>query len=222
MPSTSVIRSSFSANPLGLLSTCAISGCGFASPTALILLTGIGLRDPWPSDEPRFALIARDMVESGQWLFPRVGGDLYPDKPPLYFWVVGVFYWITGSLKVAILLPSAVAGIGVIALVSDLARRLWNEETAIFCGGLLLVMLQFPLQMKSGQIDGFLCLLTTLGLYGLARHLLIGPSWGWYAAAGAATGLAIITKGVGFLPLLILLPFAWARRARVTASITRL
>ena len=95
------------------------------------------------------------------------------------------------------------AGIGVIALVSDLARRLWNEETAIFCGGLLLVMLQFPLQMKSGQIDGFLCLLTTLGLYGLARHLLIGPSWGWYAAAGAATGLAIITKGVGFLPLLI-------------------
>lgn len=181
--------------------------------TATVLLAGIGLRDPWPADEPRFALIARDMVESGQWLFPRVSGILYPDKPPLFFWVVAICYALTGSLNIAILLPAALAGVGVVALVTDLARRLWGEDTAIYCGALLLVMLQFPLQMKTGQIDGFLCLLTTLGLYGLARHLLLGPSWGWYAIAGAAAGLGIITKGVGFLPLLLLIPFAFARRA---------
>ena len=51
---------------------------------ALVVLgAGLGLRDPWPADEPRFALIAREMVESGQWLFPMRGGELYPDKPPL-------------------------------------------------------------------------------------------------------------------------------------------
>ena len=42
----------------------------------LVISAGLGLRDPWPADEPRFALIARDMVETGQWLFPRVGGVL--------------------------------------------------------------------------------------------------------------------------------------------------
>ncbi|MBU6478785.1 MAG: dolichyl-phosphate-mannose--protein mannosyltransferase, partial [Xanthomonadaceae bacterium] len=41
---------------------------------ALLLLgLGIGLRDPWPSDEPRFALVAREMLSSGQWLFPHRG-----------------------------------------------------------------------------------------------------------------------------------------------------
>jgi len=51
----------------------------------LLFAAGLGLRDPWPADEPRFALIARDMVSTGQWLFPRIGGDWYQDKPPVFF-----------------------------------------------------------------------------------------------------------------------------------------
>jgi 4-amino-4-deoxy-L-arabinose transferase-like glycosyltransferase len=178
----------------------------------IILLAGIGLRDPWPADEPRFALIAKDMVESGSWLFPRVGGVLYPDKPPVFFWIVAALYSIVGSIKVAILLPGVIAGLGVLLLVTDLARRLRGEQTAICTGALLLVMIQFPLQMKTGQIDGFLCLLTTLGLYGLCRHLLLGPDWRWLSIGAMATGLGVITKGVGFLPLLVLIPYAFARR----------
>ena len=53
----------------------------------IIIGSGIGSRDPWPADEPRFASIARDMVATGEWLFPRVGGDLYQDKPPMFFWM---------------------------------------------------------------------------------------------------------------------------------------
>ena len=44
----------------------------------VILGAGMGLRDPWPADEPRFALVAKQMVESGQWLFPFRGGEIYP------------------------------------------------------------------------------------------------------------------------------------------------
>jgi 4-amino-4-deoxy-L-arabinose transferase-like glycosyltransferase len=51
-------------------------------------------------------------------------------------------------------------------------------------------------------------MLTTLSLYGLLRHLLLGPAWGWYAFGGLAAGLGVITKGVGFLPLLVLAPYA--------------
>ncbi len=39
----------------------------------LVLGAGIGLRDPWPSDEPRFTLVAKHMIESGDWLFPHRG-----------------------------------------------------------------------------------------------------------------------------------------------------
>src|SRR5262249_23212943 len=37
----------------------------------VIIGAGIGLRDPWPADEPRFALSAKQMVESGNWLIPH-------------------------------------------------------------------------------------------------------------------------------------------------------
>ena len=124
---------------------------------AVVLAAGLGLREPWPADEPRFALVAKDMVESGDWLVPRVGGVLYPDKPPLFFWMVAGFYALTGSISVALLLPSFFAGLGVLWLVYDLARRLSNPRIALWGAATLLVSVQFPLQMKSGQIDGLLC-----------------------------------------------------------------
>ena len=95
---------------------------------AVVLAAGLGLRDPWPADEPRFALVAKDMVESGNWLFPRVGGVLYPDKPPLFFWFVAAFYVLTGSVRVSILMPGILAGLGVLWLVSDLGRPVVESE----------------------------------------------------------------------------------------------
>jgi len=179
---------------------------------AVVLVAGIGLRDPWPPDEPRFALIAKDMVASGDWLIPRVGGVLYPDKPPLFLWFVAIVYAVTGSLRIAFLTPTFVAGLAVLWLVYDLARRLWNRQAALWAGGALLATLQFPIRMKAGQIDGFLCLWTTLGLYGLCRHLILGSDWRWYGIAGLACGLGVITKGVGFLPFLIFVPWLAAIR----------
>lgn len=179
---------------------------------ALVVLgAGIGLRDPWPADEPRYALIARDMVETGQWFFPRVAGVLYPDKPPLYFWLIAICYALTGSLRVAFLLPSLLAGLGTLWLVYDLGRRLWNERIGFHAAAILLATLQFALQARSAQIDAVLAFWTTLGLYGFCRHLLAGPAWRWYVIGFAAAGAGVITKGVGFLPLLVFIPWAIAR-----------
>jgi 4-amino-4-deoxy-L-arabinose transferase-like glycosyltransferase len=180
----------------------------------LLIATGIGLRDPWPADEPRFALVARDMVATGHWLLPRVGGQPYPDKPPLFFWLIAVCLEATRSLRVAFLLPSFFAGFGCTALVYDLGRRLWNRETGIAAALALLFTVQFVWQARQAQIDATLCFWTTLSLYGLLRHLLLGPSWRWYTIGWAAAGLGVITKGVGFLPLLVLVPFAILRNPR--------
>lgn len=177
-----------------------------------LFAAGIGLRDPWPADEPRFALIARDMVATGQWLFPQVGGDWYQDKPPLFFWAIATAYAATGSLRIAFLLPSLIAALGCLLLVHDLARRLWSREAGLAAALLLMGSLQFAIQARVAQIDMLLCLCTTAGLYGLARHLLAGPDLRAFAAGGFACGLGVVAKGTGFLPLLLLLPYLLLRR----------
>lgn len=181
------------------------------------LFSGIGLRDPWPADEPRFAQVAREMVESGQWLFPTRGGEFYPDKPPVFMWLIALFYQLTGQLKIAFLLPSALAGLGTLWLVFDLGRRLWGENVARSAVLALAFTPQFLLQAKGAQIDAVVCFWITLGCYGLIRHFLLGPAWGWYACSWVAMALGIATKGVGFLPALMLIPLALWRRS-ATAS----
>jgi 4-amino-4-deoxy-L-arabinose transferase-like glycosyltransferase len=178
----------------------------------LLMGAGFGLRDPWPADEPRFALVAQDMLRSGDWLFPRVGGDLYADKPPLYFWLLAASMAITGSVRLGFLLPSLLAGLGTTLLVYDFVRRARGREAALAGGFMLLLTFQFMWQARQAQIDATLCFLTTLSLYGLMRHLVLGPARRWYLAGWAVAGLGVITKGVGFLPLLALVPHALLAR----------
>ena len=173
----------------------------------IVIGTGLGIRDPWPADEPRFAVVARDMVHTGAWLFPRVGGDLYQDKPPLFFWLLAVCYTLTGSLKWSFLLPAFGAAGGVLLLVYDFGRRLVSRAAGFAAAMTLCFTLQFVMVFRGAQIDPVLCFLTTLSTYALLRHLLLGPAWRWYFIGGFAAGLGVFTKGVGFLPLLLLLPF---------------
>jgi 4-amino-4-deoxy-L-arabinose transferase-like glycosyltransferase len=182
----------------------------------LLMGVGIGLRDPWPADEPRFALVAQDMVRSGEWLIPMIGGDTYADKPPLFFWTIASAFALTGSLRVAFLLPSLLASLGSVTLIYDLGRRLWNREVGLAAGLLLLGTIQFVWQGRQAQIDATVCFWIVLGLYGLFRHLLLGPEWRWYCLGFAAMGFGIITKGVGFLPLLVMLPYFLLRNERWT------
>lgn len=173
----------------------------------VIVGTGLGIRDPWPADEPRFASLARDMVQAGEWLFPRVGGDLYQDKPPLFFWLLALSYIAFGWFKGWFLIPSFLAAAGVLFLVYDFGRRTVSREAGVAAAVLVACTLQFVLAVRGAQIDPTLCLLTTLSIYALLRHLLLGDGWRWYLLGGFTAGLGIFTKGVGFLPVLILIPY---------------
>ena len=72
----------------------------------LVLFAGYGLREPWPAAEPRFVLVAKQMFESGDWLFPHRGHELYPDKPPVYFWLLASARSLLGGFRWSFLLPS--------------------------------------------------------------------------------------------------------------------
>ena len=56
------------------------TGNGWLLPAGL-------LREPWPADEPRFALMGRDMVETARWWIPHRGPELYAEKPPVFLWL---------------------------------------------------------------------------------------------------------------------------------------
>lgn len=183
---------------------------------ALYLSVGLGLRDPWPPDEPRYVLVAQEMVESGKWFLPTRGGDLYPDKPPLFMWSEAVVYALSGSTRLAFLLPSLLAGLGTLWLVYACGRVLWDRRTGLIAALLLFCTFQFLKQTTGGQIDALLCFWTTLGVTGFLRHYLRGPAPLWLCLAALACGLGVITKGVGFLPVL-LVPIAMLYRRIGTA-----
>lgn len=103
---------------------------------ALVILgTGLGFRDPWPADEPCFVLIAKQMPESGHWLIPMRGGEIYAEKPPLFMWGIVVSYLLTHSFKVAFLLPSLLASLLTLVLTWNLGCRLWNREIGFIAPG---------------------------------------------------------------------------------------
>lgn len=179
---------------------------------ALVVLgAGIGLRDPWPSDEPRFTLVARQMVASGDWLFPRRGSELYADKPPMLMWLEAISYQLLGNWRIAFLLPSLLAGLLTLALTWDIGRRLWSPRVGLFATVALLATFQFAYQVKRAQIDPLVMALITLANWAFLLHLLKGPNWrAWWLGCFAA-GLGVITKGVGVIALLMLLPYLFAR-----------
>ncbi len=176
-----------------------------------VLAVGFGLRAPWPADEPRFVLVAKQMVEGGDWWFPHRGSELYPDKPPLYFWLLAASHQLIGSWRWSFLLPSLLAGMGSLWLTLDLGRRLWTPRAGLWAAIAVLSAFQFVYQFKRAQIDPTLVFFTTLALYGLCRHFLLGPAWRWFWLGCFSAGLGVVAKGVGFLPLLALIPFALMR-----------
>ena len=100
-------------------------------------------------------------------------------------------------------------------MVVDLVRRLHGQRIAWHAGVALGVTVLFVLQARTAQIDMVLTFWTMLSTYGLLRHALLGPSLPWWLVGWAAAGFGVITKGVGFLPLLMLQNL-WAVRTGIT------
>lgn len=175
------------------------------------LAAGLAMRQPQPPDEPRFVLAARTMVMSGQWLLPHRGSELYAEKPPVFMWLQAAVHQLAGGWQSAFLLPSLLAALLALWLVSDLAHRLWSPRHSLYALGALFCSLQFGLMAKRAQIDMVLVGMTTLALWGLLRHLCERRNLPALWLAGFAAGLGTVTKGVGFLPLLMVLPWFGGR-----------
>src|SRR5690348_1638653 len=86
-------------------------------------LGAIGLVGP---DEPRYAWIARDMAESGDWITPRLYGKPWFEKPPLFYWGAALSFKLFGVSETTARLPSALCALFATLALAWLARRLYG------------------------------------------------------------------------------------------------
>ena len=181
---------------------------------ALLFLPGLGLRDVWNPDEARYAEVAREMRLLGHWAVPHLDGQVYREKPPLFFWSVAASGALTGGLSEAdSRLPSALAAIGATLLVYLIGGRFFGRRAAWIAAAAFATCFKVIWQGRFGQIDMLLTALVTLAVWFWTRGYTEkrqGFYWLFFLAAGFAT----LAKGpVGLLPpLLSILAFlAWTR-----------
>jgi 4-amino-4-deoxy-L-arabinose transferase-like glycosyltransferase len=90
-------------------------------------LGAIGFVGP---DEPRYAWIAREMAESGDWVTPRLYGRPWFEKPPLYYWGAALCFKLFGVSEAAARLPSAISALLATLAMAWLAWRVYGAQTA--------------------------------------------------------------------------------------------
>ncbi len=152
-------------------------------------LGGIPLLDP---DEPVYAETPKEMFIFNEFLSPRIYGDYWYDKPPMYYWLVAASYKIFGINEFAARFPSAVLAVACTLLVYQSGRRLFNERTGIAGALVLATSIEFFYLGKAAVTD------ITL-LFFLSASLLAFIEKKYYIAYLFA-GLATLTKGpIGLL-----------------------
>ena len=75
------------------------------------------------ADEPRYAQVAREMLERHEWITPMLGGRPWLEKPPLYYWQAALAYRVFGVHDWAARLPSAVDASFLVLAVYFFLRR---------------------------------------------------------------------------------------------------
>ncbi len=186
---------------------------------AVLFLVNLGGYDLWAPDEPRYGLVAWEMMRSGDYFLPHVNNQPYKEKPPLLFWLIAAASYPQGDVtSFTTRLPSAAAALVVLLFTWLLARRILDEQTALWSLVILMTMQRFWWNARFGQIDMLLTACLTVSLYAY---------WRWeeteqkrYLAVfylGAAAGLMAKGPGVLVFPVLFVLTRTFRSAARRNA-----
>ncbi len=74
---------------------------------AFLFFYGAGQFGLIGADEPRYAQVAREMLDRRDWITPTLNGRPWLEKPPLYYWQAMLAYSLFGVSDVAARIPSA-------------------------------------------------------------------------------------------------------------------
>ena len=121
--------------------------------TFFALLGSRSLNEP---DEGRYAEIAREMIDTGNWIVPHLWYEPHLDKPPLTYWAVALSLCAFGLNEWAVRLPLALAGLSGVLAVALLTRAISGNKTAITAVLICQTMFLYYLMARMLTTDIFL------------------------------------------------------------------
>ncbi|WP_237715602.1 ArnT family glycosyltransferase [Pelosinus fermentans] len=153
--------------------------------------------------ESNYALTAKEMVLSADWVSPRIYGNVWFDKPILFYWLTALSFQLFGfSEWAARLAPALFAAVGVVLLywfVSKTNTRRSALLAVVIMGTSFEYILLAKLVITDMVFFVFNC--AALGFFYLGYVKMDGTKR-WYLAAYVSMALAVLTKG----PIGVLLP----------------
>jgi 4-amino-4-deoxy-L-arabinose transferase-like glycosyltransferase len=184
----------------------------------VVWFCGLEYRGLFTPDEGRYADIAREMLQSGDWVTPRLNGLKYFEKPPLQYWTTAAAFALFGVDEWTARLWPALTGFLGIAFTafagSRLAPRAASAPTALILAGSWGYFLGGQFLTLDMGLTFFLT--AAMLAFVLARRPEVSPraERGWTLVAWAAMALAVLSKGlVGIvLPGLALLAYVAIER----------
>ena len=118
----------------------------------ILFCSGLSIRSLWGS-EGRWAVIAREMLQSGNLFLPTINGQIYFDKPLLSYWAIIPFYLLFGLTEAAARMPAALAGVASVVLVFVMGRDLFEERAGTLSAALLLTSAMFVLWSRTASAE---------------------------------------------------------------------
>ena len=173
----------------------------------LMILTGImlfyGNHNLLITDnvESNYALTAKEMVMSGDWISPQIYGQYWFDKPILFYTVTAFAYLVFGCTEFASRFFPAIFGLASVALIGWSGKKLYSEKVGFYSAIVLASSFEFFLISKMVITYSLLFFFFSLALISFLLGYEKNESkyyYGFYLGAA----LAVLTKG----PIGILLP----------------
>ncbi|MDR1359817.1 MAG: dolichyl-phosphate-mannose--protein mannosyltransferase [Deltaproteobacteria bacterium] len=172
--------------------------------TLLLAAQALPTLDPrplWYSDEIRHAAVFQEVLNQGHWWLLQLNGELYPDKPPLYFWFLRglheAFLALPGEKPDLFLSAAALSGLFFLWATLFLGRFVARvDRRTQLASGLILLSSALVLGLLHyARMDFFFSALV-LCSYAAFYHAWVRPqAAGSMILAFIFAALAVLTKG---------------------------
>ena len=186
-----------------------------ALASAALIGLHIAARTFGTNDEARFPLLAQDILARGDWLWPRLNGAGYFNKPPLLAWLIALVSWPLGRVtEWSAVVPSAAAAVATVCLTYAVARDLFDAETGRLAALLAATTQGLFWSAHLALPDALMTAAITASLWMLVRASIEPDGRAWIGFYGFAA-VAFWAKGPGgLLPVAIGLAYALLTRRR--------
>lgn len=146
---------------------------------ALLFLAGNELAAVTDTAESNYALTAREMVLSGDWMSPRIYGHYWYDKPIFFYWELALSFADFGFNEFAARLPSAVFGVASVLYTFWFSSKVYDRKTGWTAALILGTSLEFWLLSKAVVTDAalFFFMSVSIAFTGLGEYSIYGNDY---------------------------------------------